>query len=425
MNVQVVYCTHHTASLAVRERLAFSSEEQLHRAYTRLQADFPESELVLLSTCNRVEVYTAGEQQECAPSREQLARFFSEFHQVPLGDFHGDLLEQTGPEAVRHLFQVASSVDSMVLGEPQIVNQVKEAYRIAYQNTACGPLTNALFQRAIEVSKRIRSETRLSEGRVSVASVAVGEFGKSIFDRFDDKTVLVIGAGEMAEETLRYLKNEGVHEIVVVNRSPGRAEKLAAEWGGTAEPFEDLNRWLAAADVIVSTTGAERPIVDVARFSEVRQAGGEKPIFILDLGAPRDFEPAVADVDDNVFLYDIDDLETTCEQNRKTRAKEIVRAERIINEETARFMHEVYHRATGPIIKRLREQWHDVSRQEIERLFHKLEHLDEKDRRQIERAVERVVNKLLHPPLETLRDEAREGPPHGLLDALKRLFLRE
>ena len=425
MNVQVVYCTHHTASLSVRERLAFSSEEQLRLAYARLRADFPDSETVLLSTCNRVELYAAGEQSGPAPSHEQLARFFAEFHEIPLGELREDLLEQTGPEAVRHLFRVASSVDSMVLGEPQIVNQVKEAYRIAYENDACGPLTNALFQRAVEVSKRIRSETRLSEGRVSVASVAVGEFGKSIFDRFDDKTVLVLGAGEMAEETLRYLKNEGMQQIIVVNRNKDRAEKLAAEWGGTAEPIEDLNRCLAAADVIVSTTGADRPIVDAARFSEVRRAGGEKPVFILDLGAPRDFEPAVGDIDDNVFLYDIDDLETTCEQNRKSRAKEIVRAERIVNEETARFAHEVYHRATSPVVQRLREQWHNVSRQEMERLFHKLEHVDEKDRQQIERAVERIVNKLLHPPLETLKDEAREGPPHGLLDALKRLFFRE
>src|SRR3984885_13357305 len=153
----------------------------------------------------------------------------------------------------------------MVLGEPQIVSQVKEAYRVAQEHDACGPLTHALFQGARRVSARVRSETALAVGRVSVASVAVGEFGKSIFDRFADKTVLVIGAGEMAEETLRYLKDEGATAIVVVTRSLDRAQRLGAEWGGTARPFEDLDQWLAQADVIVSTTGAAQPIVDVAR----------------------------------------------------------------------------------------------------------------------------------------------------------------
>lgn len=432
MNVQVVYCNHQSAALGVREKLAFATGEQLRRAYGQLHERFPHAELVLLSTCNRVELYTAQEEPDESPTPRQLAQFFSDFHAVPLEDFTDELLECTGPEAVRHLFRVTSSIDSMVLGEPQIVNQVKQAYRLAQEHDACGPLTHALFQRAIEVSARVRTETKLAEGRVSIASVAVGEFAASIFERFDDKTVLIIGAGEMAEETLRYLQTEGVREILVVNRSPERARQLAAEWGGTARPIQELDRWMAQADVIVSTTGADQPIVDAARFAAVRQACGEKPQFILDLGAPRDFDPAVGELDDNVFLYDLDDLEATCRQNRKAREKEIARAERIIAEETDRFMHEVYHRATGPIIQRLREEWHEVSRQEMQRLFNKLENLpglSAADRQQIqqltERTVERIVNKLLHPPLETLRDEARQGPPHGLLEALKRLFLRE
>jgi glutamyl-tRNA reductase len=250
----------------------------------------------------------------------------------------------------------------------------------------------------------------------------VGDFGKNIFDRFDDKTVLVIGAGEMAEETLRYLKDEGVREIVVVNRSLERAQRLAEKWGGTAQPFDTLDQWMAESDVIVSTTGAVRPIVDVPRFAQVRQKTGTKPVFILDLAAPRDFDPDVGDIDENVFLYDVDDLEATCRRNRKTRTKEIERAQTIINEETDRFMHDVYHRATGPIIKRLRENWHETREQEVRKLFAKLKHLDDKDRQAIERAIERIINKLLHPPLEALRGEAREGTPHGLLDALKRLF---
>lgn len=423
MNLQVVYCNHHTADLTIRERLAFSIGEQLNRAYDQFRSRFPEAEVVVLSTCNRVELYAAHEEPGDAPTHQQLAEFFADFHSVPLNDFIDDFLEQSGPDAVRHLFQVASSVDSMVLGEPQIVNQVKEAYEQAQENEACGPLTHALFQGAINVSKRVRTETRLAEGRVSIASVAVGDFGRSIFDRFDDKSVLVIGAGEMAEETLRYLETEGVGQTTVVNRHRGRAEKLAAQLGNaTVRPYDELDACMATADVIVSTTGADRPIVDAARFRNVRQDSERQPVFILDLGTPRDFDPAVGDIDDNVFLYDIDALENTCERNRKARSKEIDKAQRIIDNETERFMHEIYHRATGPIVKRLRERWHDISRDEVERLHNKLAHLDDKDLVAIERMVERVVNKLLHPPLEVLKDEARDGTPHGLMDALKRLF---
>ncbi len=423
MNLQVVYCNHQTSDLSIRERLGFSIGEQLNRAYEQLGSRFPNAEVVVLSTCNRIELYTAQESPDNPPSHQRLAEFFSEFHNVPIEEFAEDFLERTGPDAVRHLFRVASSVDSLVVGEPQIANQVKEAYRLAQENKACGPLTHALFQGAITASKRVRTETRLAEGRVSIASVAVGEFGKSIFDRFDDKTVLIIGAGEMAEETLRYLKNEGVCKIIVVNRSLERAEQLAKRLkGATPKPFNELDRWMAAADVIVSTTAADTTIVDVGQFSKVRQLSNEKPVFILDLGAPRDFEPAIGRIDENVFLYDIDDLEATCERNRRIRSKEIEKAERIIDEETDHFMHDIYHRATGPIIKRLREQWHDISRQELESLHNKLAHLKKNDLDLIDRAFERTVNKLLHPPLEALRDEARDGTPHGLLDALKRLF---
>jgi glutamyl-tRNA reductase len=427
MNVQVVYCSHQTTPLAVRERLAFASSEELTRAYQSLRTTFPKTEHVVLSTCNRVEIYTAQDEagQDGAgdpPTEEEVAEFLARFHGIPRDDFYGTLLAQKGPEAVRHLFEVSSSLDSMVLGEPQIVNQVKEAYRVAQENDACGPLTHALFQGAMRVSARVRSETELAAGRVSVASVAVGDFGKSIFDRFNDKTVVVIGAGEMAEETLRYLKDEGVREILVVNRSLPRAERLAAVWGGSVRPFDQLDACMAQADVIVSTTGAERPIVDAARFSAVRRRAGDKPVFILDLATPRDFEPAVADVDENVFLYDIDALEATCEKNRQQRSKEIERARRIIDEETGRFVHDIYHKATGPIISQLREGWRQVREEEERQLFARLSHLKDEDRQLIQRSIERIVNKLLHPPLEALRDEARHGTPHGLLDALKRLF---
>lgn len=422
MNLQVVYCNHQTADLDLRERLAFSSPEHVVRAYDELRARFPKSEYVVISTCNRIELYTAQEDPEDTPSHDDLAQFFSDFHQVPKIEFFNDLLERQGPAAVRHLFEVACSIDSMVLGETQIVAQIKSSYDLSMETSASGPLTNALFQRAMAVSGRVRTETKLSEGRVSIASVAVGDFGKSIFDRFDDKTVLILGAGEMASETLTYLKGEGVKRIIVANRNMARAEKLAAEFAGEARPWEGLHEWLALADVIVCTTGADRPILGVEDFRKIRKKTGPKPLFILDLGAPRDIEPEVSRLDDGIFLYDIDDLEATCAKNRKQRASAISKAMSIIEEETDKFMHEIYHKATGPIIKRLREHWHDISRQELEILFRKVPELDERQRDAVEKTIGRVVNKLLHPPLETLREEARSGPPTGMIETLKRLF---
>jgi glutamyl-tRNA reductase len=400
MNLQVLYCNHQSADLDVRSRLAFAPGD-LPRAYETLRSRFPHSEVVLLSTCNRVELYTAQQQAERLPSHQALSEFLAEFHQLSIERFAGTLFERTGPDAVRHLFQVAASLDSMVLGEPQIVAQVKEAYTFAQQQASTGPLTHSLFQRALGVSKRIRTETNLVNGRTSIASVAVGDFGKNIFQSFDDKTVLVIGAGEMAEETLRYLKDEGARRIVVVNRTLERAETLARDWGGEARSLEALDDALVDADVIVATTGVR--LVDTAKFREVRRRSGTKPVFILDLGVPRDFPPEVRDLDDNVFLYTIE------------------AALKIVDEETDRFFAELNHRATGPIIRRLRDQWREVVEQETARLFQKLPHL-EKDRKEIEKTIEQMVNKLLHPPLEALRDESREGTPHGLLDALRRLF---
>jgi len=422
MNVQVVYCNHQTADLAIRERLAFPSDDHVSRAYGELQRRFPSSECVVISTCNRIELYTAQETDSDAPTHQQLAEFFSDFHQIPVGDFFEQLLERQGPDAVRHLFEVASSIDSMVLGESQIVNQINAAYELSMANESNGPLTNTLFQRAMSVSARVRTETKLSEGKTSIASVAVGEFGKSIFNNFRDKSVLVIGAGEMATETLTYLKDEGVKKITVCNRSMERANTLATDFGGVSASWDQLDTLLETADVIVSTTGASIPVITVERLQAVRKKSGPRPTFILDLGAPRDFEPGTVDIDDGIFLYDIDDLEATCERNRKARVREVEKANAIIAAETESFMHDIYHKSTGPVVKRLREHWHEISRQELEILYRKVPDLGEDERAAVEKTISRIVNKLLHPPLETLRDEAKAGPPHGMVAMLKRLF---
>ncbi|GIX03974.1 MAG: glutamyl-tRNA reductase [Planctomycetaceae bacterium] len=421
MNLLVVYCTHHTAPLAIRERLAFASAESCAQAYGLLKTLAPSLESVILSTCNRVELYFASTEPAFDWNFSRTVQFLSEFHQLPPDDFVGELREAHGPAAVRHLFEVTASLDSMVVGEPQIVNQVKEAYRVAEQHAVCGPLTHALFQNAIRVSARVRRETKLAEGRVSIASVAVGDFACSIFDRFHDKLVLIIGAGEMAEETLRYLQQVGAKTVVVVNRSAERGQRLAQTWGGTFAPWEELDLWLGQADVIVSTTGADHPWIDRERFAQARSHGSSRPVFILDLGAPRDFSPEVGNLE-NVFLYDIDHLQRTCEQHRQARAREVEKARAIIEEETSRFLHEFALRSQGEVISRLRLTWHEVSQQELERLFRKMTHWSDHDREAVVRTVERIVNKLLHPPLEALRDPQPCEDRHGLIHALRRLF---
>lgn len=420
MKLQMVGCSHHNAAVEIRERLAFSPE-QAAAALRRWRAAFPETEAVLLSTCNRVEVYTASEGSIEGPTHHQVAEFLAEFHGLDLVTVFNDLFEQSGEGMVRHLFSVAASLDSMVLGEPQILAQVKQAYHLAQQQQSTGPLTHDIFQAALRVAKRVASETSINERRVSIPSVAIADFAREIFERFDDKRVLVIGAGDMAEETLRYLKDAGAQEISIVNRSPQRAVELARAIGGQAAPWDQLDALLIEADLVISTTGASEPVVTLDRYRSLEPARYQRPLFILDLAVPRDFDPRISDCL-GVYLYSVDDLAVACERNRRERDKELPRAIAIVEEETQRFMAELHHRATSPIIQRLRQRWSATRDDELRRLFNKLPNLDAQSREEIQRAFDRYANKLLHPPLESLRDEARRGVPHSLLEALKRLF---
>jgi glutamyl-tRNA reductase len=231
----------------------------------------------------------------------------------------------------------------------------------------------------------------------------------------------VIGAGEMAEETLRYLTDQGARQISVVNRSPERAEALARRWDGRAFPWETRFETLARADLVVSTTGAEEPVVTLEDFRKIEASRYERPLFILDLAVPRDFDPAIGDRPE-VYLYSIDDLRQACERNRKARDRELPAAMRIIDQETRRFMADLHHRVTGPVIQRLQRGWQRPKEEEIDRLFHKLPELDDRARDEIRQAFDRLVNKLMHPPLESLRNESRQGIPNTLLEALTKLF---
>lgn len=421
MKVQLVGCSHHTASDVLRGRLAFNAE-QAARALETLRSRYPAAEAVLLSTCNRVELYTAAEDPDQAPTHREIVEFFADFHRLETFEIFDELFEHSGEDAVRHLFMVAASLDSMVVGEPQILAQVKQAYELAAARSSTGPLTNQIFQAALRVAKRVANETSINERRVSIPSVAVADFARRIFESFADKHVLVIGAGEMAAETLQYLRQEGAQDVTVINRSYERARELAQTWAGHALPWDNLPQALTAADVVLSTTGASEPIMTLSGFRQIEAARRQRPLFILDLAIPRDFEPAIGEECLGVYLYAIDDLKAACEENRRERQREWPRAMRIVEDETARFMAELNHRATAPIIRRLRDCWQQPKDDELKRLLNRLPNLAPAEQEEVRQSFERLVNKLLHPPLESLRDEARHGVPHGLLDALKRLF---
>lgn len=419
MNIRMVGWTHHTAPLAVREGLSFSPAQTVE-ALTRWHDEFASVEMVLLSTCNRVELYAAAEEAP-PPTADLCIEFLVRRRGLTSVEAAGSVEHRVGIDALRHLFSVAASLDSMVIGEPQILNQVKQAYQTAVAQTTAGPTLHAAFQAALQAARRVASETALHQHRVSIPSLAVADFAQQIFERFDDKHTVVLGAGEMAEETLRYLRESGARHITVVNRSIDRAESLAAKFGGRAIGWDQLIEALATADLVVSAVSAEQTMIDAERFAQVERARQPGALFILDLGMPRNFDPAIGAQPD-VFLYSIDDLKAACERNRQQRDRELPAARRIVEEEVERFAAQWRHRAAHPLIARLRADWQKPKEEELQRLLHKLPPLDAKAEEEIRRSFDRLINKLLHPPLESLRDEAHRGNYQTLLDALARLF---
>ena len=421
MTLAFVGGSHRTVPLALRERLVFSAE-QAAEALARFKERFPGREGVLLSTCNRVEFYAAGEQADGPPPpHEQLVSFLAECRGIDASLLTPVLAGDRDEAVVRHLFSVAAGLDSMVLGEPQIVAQVKQAWSLAQESRTSGPLTGEMFQAALRTAKRVATETAIGRERLSIPCVAVADFASGVFERFDDKKVLLIGAGKMAAETLRYLRAAGARDIVILNRTAGRAEELAERLGGRPGRFEALVAELAAADLVVSTTGASLPVVSTACFDQAAPHRGGRPLVVLDLAVPRDFDPRIGKRP-GVWLYSVDDLAKACDANRKSRQRELPAAIAIIDEETHRFMGDLHHRSTAPVIERLRAGWSETGEAELDRLFRRLPTIDDAARAEIRQAFDRYAAKLLHPPLASLRSESRAGPPHGLLDALKRLF---
>ncbi len=418
MNLQVIGCSHHHSSVSVREKLAFT-EDQVKTFLTKFHQSFPKSEAVLLSTCNRTEFYAAGSNAQGVPSSEQMVEFLADQRGLKTGEIANNLFAHQDQAAIAHLFNVAASLDSMVVGEAQILSQVKQAYQLAVDTGHKIPLTHHVFQTAMKVAKRVANETDIHTTRVSVPSVAINVLTKQIFERLDDKRILIIGAGKMAEETLTYIVANNGKDIVVTNRTRSRADDLAQKFKGQITDWEHLEQQLIDADLIVSTTGATQPIVTRQQFKNVAEKRREKALLILDLAIPRDFDSKIGDYE-SIYLYTLDDLQKECEKNRQSRQSQWPKAQKIVQQETTNFFQDLHRRNSGSTIALLKKQANEVKDAELERLLKRLDRLTPEQESEIEQSFHRLVNKLLHPPLKSINADQNESV--GLLDAMKRLF---
>jgi glutamyl-tRNA reductase len=364
VRIIVLGVDHRSAPTAVREALAFEGE-RLRRGLDALKDSAPDAEFALLSTCNRVELYAAA--AAAVPDREALAASLARFHGVPVAMLGGHLVARRDGAAVAHLFRVAAGLESLVPGEGQILGQVRDAYRLASECKAVGPVLHYVFQQALRVGKRVRAETGLGRGRCSVASVAV-DVARAVFDRFEDKAVLVIGAGSMGELALRHLAALRPGALLVTNRDPARAHAVAARWGGRVTPFDRLYDALTEADVVLSATAAAEPIVTADRYARVQRRRGNRLAVVLDLAVPRDFDPGVGALE-RVVLYNVDDLRARAEENLRGRLAELDGARLIVGREAAACLVALRHRRhAGALFRQLGVYTDAVLRRDPDRL---------------------------------------------------------
>ncbi len=418
MEIVVLGLSHKSAPVGVREKVSFAGEK-LASGLAEIRRCPSIAEVLIVSTCNRVETYAvSSEGGETA--REELSAFFSSFHGVPREALDPHLYFLGGADAVRHVFRVASSLDSMMVGEPQILGQVKDAYACAARVGATGNTVNRLLQQAFSVAKRVRTETRVASSAVSISFAAV-ELARKIFGDLSGKSVMLIGAGEMAELAARHLLTNGVGRIMVANRTYERAQALAASFDGEAVRWEELAQQLEAADIVISSTGAPHVIIDRPMMEDVIHRRRNRPMFLIDIAVPRDIAGDVNDIE-NVYSYDIDDLQTVVDANLKTRQEEAARAEGIVREEVEEFLAYLRSRDAFPTIVRLREWMEGIRRAELDKGLRKLEKLDPGDRARVEALTEAIVNKILHRPITQLKRAHRSREEMRLAEAVRRIF---
>ena len=392
---------------------------RLRDALQRLCAYPAVREGVVLSTCNRVEVYAVVDNSETGCS--QVQSFLADTHlSLSSEQLTPHLYWYEDDRAVHHMFRVAASLDSMIVGEPQILGQLKDAFEIALSHKASGIILNKLLRKAISVAKRVRTETRIANTAVSVSSAAV-ELAKKIFFNLGDKTVLLVGAGEMAKLAARHLISHGVQRVRITTRDSRNAIELAKQFNGIPIPFDDFRTVIAEADIVLCSTGAPHYVVrpeDVERAVRQRM---NRPIFLIDISVPRNIDPAVKDID-NAFLFDIDDLESRVGENREERARESGRAEQIVSGEVEGMTQWVKSLEVTPTILALRERAEQIKRAELERAFARLSSLSAQERSIVEALAQGMVNKLLHGSLVTLKTEAHTGSRAFYVEAARRFF---
>jgi glutamyl-tRNA reductase len=411
----LVGLSHHSAPVELRERLALE-EGAAPRMAQRLREIVGIGECAVVSTCNRVEVVACGDPSAIHPIA--LAEAIAVDRGVTEPEFRPHLYVHEDQAAVRHLFRVAASLDSMVVGEPQILGQLKDFYEQAVAAGSAGAVLHRVFHKAFSVAKRVRSETGIGGRNVSVSSVAV-ELATQIFEALGEKSALVIGAGKMAELTARHFRSRGIGSLMFANRTFDRAVELAREFEGTPVPFGELGRYLPMADVVIGSAGGNEFLLTAEAVQEALRERGYRPAFLIDLGVPRNFDPRINDLG-NVYLYDIDDLEGVIDVNREERSREARRAEDIVQSEVEAFWRWFQSLDVVPTIVRLRDKADTICKREVERTLGSMRQLGDEEKKSIEAMAHAIVNKILHEPISRLRRV--EDPRAEEVLAARRLF---
>jgi glutamyl-tRNA reductase len=416
MRLFAVGISHRTAPVELRECVDFA-RRGLDTALSALAARKVTREAVVLSTCNRAEIYGGAESDEAA---ESCGRFISEYNGVAWDALAPHVVIYRGPEAADHLFRVAAGLDSLVVGEPQILGQVKDAFATASGLNSTGALTNRLFTSAFSVGKRVRSETGLGEGAVSV-SFAATALARKIFGELSGLNVLILGAGEMAKLTGAHLQAQRVKQLTIASRTFETAQALAAHLGGRAVSWTSIGQALAGADIVVTATGSSEPVLTRASLEEAMRPRRSRPLFVIDIAVPRDVDPEAGSLD-QVFLYNIDDLQTIVKENLARRTSEVERAELIVREAVARFSTWMQSREVVPTVVALRQRFEAIRQAELQRLAPKLAALPPEARARVDEVTHLIVEKLLLAPTEQLKAADDEAQAIAYADALNRLF---
>jgi glutamyl-tRNA reductase len=400
MSIVLVGVNHKSAPVEVRERLAFSEDACAIGLRELVDGEIVREGLIV-STCNRVEVLAETANDRLNDTIERVNQFLSSTEALPRSFFEAHLYRHTDDQAIRHLFRVTSSLDSMVVGEPQVLGQVRRAYSIALEAGTAGRILNRLVHHAFRVAKRVRSETGIGANAVSISYMAV-ELGKKIFDSLEGRTALLVGAGEMAELSARHLLNAGVTRVLLANRSPERGERLATELGAERIQFEGLSDYLAEADIIICSTAADNFVITEQMAREALSRRRNRPSFFIDISVPRNIDPAVGKIP-NVFVFDIDDLESVISSNIREREREAERAELIVESEIMQFQQTLRVLDIGPTIGALRNKLQDIARGELTRQRNRLGPLTAEQESAIEALLVSTVNKVSHPLLSHMR----------------------